>query len=292
MCGLIYSTSDFSSKPATWEEALRVVECRGPDNLNTKFSKHGSFGHSRLEIIGLGAPGKQPFSLNFDVDCLIYNGEIYNYQEIAANLGIKSESDTSVLYQILIKKKYQFLSQIRGMYAFIYVNFKENYIVSGRDKFGIKPLYFMNSGDGEISFASVPAALMKIDATRKLNLVALMGFIASGLFHAGSSILENIYKISPGSILLWKKMNGRWEDEDILIEPRVLPRVDLKSALSNSVKTHLTSDVPVGVLMSGGIDSTLIAAIASKYQSNIDTYCLINPDYPSIDESSFAKRNA
>jgi asparagine synthase (glutamine-hydrolysing) len=292
MCGLIYSTSDFSSKPAIWEEALRVIDCRGPDNLNTKFSKHGSFGHSRLEIIGLGAPGKQPFSLDLDVDCLIYNGEIYNYQEIAANLGINSESDTSVLYQILNKKNYQFLSQIRGMYAFIYVNFKENYIVSGRDKFGIKPLYFMNSGDGEISFASVPAALMKIDATRKINLVALMGFIASGLFHAGSSILENIYKISPGSILLWKKINGRWEDEDILIEPRVLPRVDLKSALGNSVKMHLTSDVPVGVLMSGGIDSTLIAAIASKYQSNIDTYCLINPDYPSIDESFFAKRNA
>ena len=292
MCGIIYSTIDFSSNINGWLESLKIIECRGPDKINQKFSKSGSFGHSRLEIIGLGAPGAQPYTQNENEDCLIYNGEIYNYRELAKKIGSKDSSDTEVLYTILRNKAYDLISEIRGMYAFIYVDFKENVIVTGRDKFGIKPLYYSKTNSGEISFASVPSALIKISADKEINYEALAGYIATGLFHAGSSILQNIIKIKPGSILKWEKVNSNWQSSQIGSEGKRLSSMSLSQALETSVKNHLISDVPLAILMSGGVDSTLLATLASKFQNNLSTYCLVNPDFPEIDESNFAKENS
>ena len=126
MCGILFSTKKFNKDDQNWGQALKLLSCRGPDQTNQIFDSSGTFGHCRLEIIGLGDVGKQPYSDNFERDLLVFNGEIYNYKELGKKFNVTSNSDTQVLYGMLSRGLLEELTIIRGMFAFVYFDKKKN----------------------------------------------------------------------------------------------------------------------------------------------------------------------
>jgi asparagine synthase (glutamine-hydrolysing) len=291
VCGVFF-TSKTSVDDNSLGSIKEILTCRGPDKQQILKTKFGFFCQTRLEIIGLGKCGDQPFSENLNEDCLVYNGEIYNFRSFCKVLNFETKSDTEILYRILKLKRYDLITQIRGMYSFIYYNFKEQYIITARDFFGIKPLYCLNSNDGEISFASVPSVLLKIAKNKEIDLLSVSTYLATGLIHNGYSMFKSIKKVIPGNLERWEKTNGQWNAESIELKKYRHEFISESESILNSVSIHLTSDVPVGVLMSGGVDSTLLAALAAKEVPNLKTYSLINPKFPQINEAEYALHNS
>ena len=199
---------------------------------------------------------------------LVFNGEIYNYRQLAAELGIEASSDTEVLYEIGRRRAWDlWIHRLRGMYAFVHFDRLTGTLAAGRDPFGIKPLFVRRHPDGEVSFASTVAALLQADTGPELapDERALTGFLAEGLFPSGTSAFQEIQKVPPGSLAIWTRAPQGWHEESRGIEVGKWPDPSLPAALADSVKAHLVADVEVGVLLSGGVDSTLLAALASRH---------------------------
>jgi asparagine synthase (glutamine-hydrolysing) len=178
------------------------------------------------------------------------------------------------------------------MYAFVFCDPTSGLIITGRDPFGIKPLYVGRHRNGDISFASVPAALAELPEFRTADEKGLMAFLIAGYFPAGLSAFGGISKVPPGRVTEWRRPESGWQATDITACPPPPTFRSVAEALRDSVEAHLVADVPVGVLMSGGVDSTLIAALAAKVVPNIKTYTISNPDHPEIDEARYANWNA
>ena len=292
MCGLVFTTRPNVSTGPQWQRCVDVIECRGPDDIRQLSNDQFAAGHSRLAIIGLGAAGQQPYSVDPDADVLLYNGEIYNYREIGADLGIQAESDTQVLYHMLRDGRTDKLSELRGMFAFVYWRRDPQIVITARDFFGIKPLYVAEGSDGSLSFASVPAALAPLLARPSADPESIAGFLATGFFPHSTSAFDGIDKCPEGMVTTWQRSGAGWRRTTSALSIDSWPTLPTAAAIDDSVRAHLVSDVPVGVLLSGGIDSTLIAASAAEQVDGLLTFSLTNPDNPSIDEASYARWNA
>ncbi len=292
MCGLVFTTVPNVSTSSPWQRCVDVIECRGPDDIREISTNQYTAGHSRLAIIGLGPAGQQPYSVDPDADVLLFNGEIYNYREVGARLGIQVESDTQVLYQLLRGGRTEMLSELRGMFAFVYWRRDPQIIIAARDFFGIKPLYVAEGSDGSLSFGSVPAALAPLLPRRSASPEAVAGFLATGFFPSSTSAFEGIEKCPEGIVTTWHRTGEGWRRTTDALRIEGWPTLPTAEAVDDSVRAHLVSDVPVGVLLSGGIDSTLIAASAAEQVDGLLSFSLTNPDNPSIDEASYARWNA
>ncbi|MDI1290660.1 MAG: asparagine synthase (glutamine-hydrolyzing), partial [bacterium] len=292
MCGLVFTTLSSVATSAQWKRCVDVIECRGPDDIRQVSTDQYTAGHSRLAIIGLGAAGQQPYSHDPDADVLLFNGEIYNYREIGSDLGVEAESDTQVLYHLLRRGRTEKLSELRGMFAFVFWKRDPQIVIAARDFFGIKPLYVAEGLDGSLSFASVPAALAPLLARQAADPEAVAGFLATGFFPSATSAFDGIEKCPEGIVTTWKRTGSGWQRTTDALGIDSWPTLPTGEAIDDSVRAHLVSDVPVGVLLSGGIDSTLIAACAAEQIDGLLTFSLTNPDNPSIDEASYARWNA
>lgn len=292
MCGLVLTTRPRDPQSSAWRRAMHVLDCRGPDSHGQVHTSRYSAGHCRLEVIGLGDAGRQPYSEDPESDLLLFNGEIYNYRELAGTLGIRADSDTRVVYELLRRGMTDRLSGLRGMFAFIYWNSDRDMIVSGRDLFGIKPLFVSHGTDGDLSFGSVAASLMPLVDDAAVDDLAIAGFLATGYFPESASPLLAIQKCPPGTITTWRRRGSTWLVENTSLTIDAWPLTSPIDAVEDSVRAHLVSDVPVGVLLSGGVDSTLIASCAAEHVDELLTFSLVNPESPSIDESAYARHNA
>ena len=291
MCGLLMSTKVSLYETPQWRRALDTLACRGPDACGESVSPVVVLGHRRLEVIGLGSPGSQPFGDPTGTGSLVYNGEIYNYRDLASQLRMRADSDTHVLFEILKRERWDLLQELRGMFAFAYWNEASEVLVTARDPFGIKPLYFWQDGLGDISFASVAASLAHLHSVKDFDPVAITGFLAAGFFPSGCSAFSGIAKLAPGDLTFWAREGKHWQPrtQRLSTSCRQLP---VTEAIENSVAAHMVADVPVGVLMSGGVDSTLMAALAKGHVDELRTYSITNPNHPEIDEASYAAWNA
>ncbi len=290
MCGLVFTTHHPASE--RWRRCVDVIECRGPDERRELTNDRYSAAHSRLAIIGLGAAGRQPYSTDPDFDLLLFNGEIYNYREIGQDLGLDPASDTQVLYHLLQRGLHERLSELRGMFAFVYWRRDPEMVVAARDFFGIKPLFVAHGPDGALSFASVPAALAPLLPSPSPDPVAVASFLATGFFASATSAFKGIEKCPEGVVTTWLRAGDGWRRTTESLSIDAWPTLSTADAVDDSVHAHLVSDVPVGVLLSGGIDSTLIAASAAERIDDLLTFSLTNPDNPAIDESAYARWNA
>ena len=309
MCGIAgtFSQNGFFSI-ADVKVAADALSHRGPDSDGFWYDDVVALGHRRLSIIDLDPRSSQPMSSVDGKYKIIFNGEIYNYLELKEELkknhpstpfsDFKTTSDTEVVIKLFELYGCEFVHHLNGMFAMaLYDIFKKKLFIF-RDRLGIKPLYFYDDGNKNIFFASELKALL---ATKKINtevnLNAIIDFLQLGFIPAPKTIYQKIHKLNSGCYLqidnngieekrYWSAAKS-FESEKVFDENKIINSLETK--LFESVKIQLRSDVPYGVFLSGGIDSSLLSAIASKIViGKLNTFS-IGFKEQSHNEASYAK---
>ena len=281
MCGILGS---YSNKFHFKEEHLNIISHRGPDDKGYFFENNVMLGHRRLSIVDLSINGHQPMSTIDNRYTIVFNGEIYNHIEIRNELikeGFKftSNSDTETLLYGYVKWGIEILKKLNGIFAFaIYDNLYSKLFIA-RDQFGIKPLYYYNQ-DGIFAFSSELKALTQIDGFDKSIRIESLFFYLQTLYAPGNMTpFSSVNKLLPGHYLMVDTLIGTIEDniyyklifsesDQNKSEEHWVNELDL--ILNKAVERQLMSDVPVGFFLSGGLDSSLLVAIA-KSKSNQDS---------------------
>ncbi len=290
MCGFIGFVGTLNSTiTSRWKEASRLQSHRGPDYNGEYIGDHNGFkllfSFQRLKIIDLSSRANQPMFSKDNHSIIMFNGEIYNFIEIKnelENKGLKffSNSDTEVLMRSIefwgMKKA---CSKFNGMWAFIYFDKKTNKIALSRDRFGKKPLYYFLNSDGLYFSSEAKSILTMINKKFKLNYQVLGEYLFQGHTNSSNSyFLEGIKQVEPNSIKEFSMSSNiqernnlsYWSFPKIAYENYSLKDnvQEIRELFFDSVKLRLRSDVPVGILLSGGIDSSSIATVTSKISQN------------------------
>jgi asparagine synthase (glutamine-hydrolysing) len=298
MCGIcgIASTGG-AVDPARVEAMSETLVHRGPDSDGNFADRAVALAARRLAIIDLKT-GDQPVANEDGRIQVVQNGELYNYRELRAELErdghrFATQGDTEVLAHLYEEHGLAFVDRLRGMFAVALWDGHEQRLVLARDRYGIKPLYYREHS-GELAFASELRALPR----GEIDLDALEAFLAFNSIPAPLTIFREIRKLPPGHILTWH--DGRAElvryarpapvptgevrndDEAELVE-------ELRARLRDSVRAHLVSDVPVGVLLSGGIDSGALTALAAQESAEPVRTFSIGFEERSFDELADAR---
>lgn len=278
MCGIIgFNWNDKN----TLKEMMKSVAHRGPDESGIYLDDDISLGHQRLKIIDLKT-GKQPIHNENGTIQVLFNGEIYNFRELREDLDEKghrfyTNSDTEVIIHSYEEWGLDCVNYYNGMFAFALWDSTKKQLVLARDRLGIKPLYYYFN-EGNFIFASeIKAILAYEEVERKVDLNALGEYFAYKYVPSNRTMIKNIYKLLPGHILIFKnneiKVSRYWDlKESIADNSESYYIAKLRDLLRQSVKMRLMSDVPLGVYLSGGIDSSCIVALMSEIRDNITTF--------------------
>jgi asparagine synthase (glutamine-hydrolysing) len=282
----------------------RSIAHRGPDGEGIHIRKGVALGHRRLSIIDLET-GKQPMLSNDEEIAVTFNGEIYNYPHLKKELTamgyvFRTKSDTEILIAGYHFWGNDFVKKLRGMFAFCLVDFRKRKILLARDQFGIKPLIYRFSKK-YFAFSSEISALRLInDTPPKGSIESIEHFLRFSYIPAPATIFKGIYKLLPGHSItldfegkIGKPEKFSQSDFGKQKENKPTNWVDeTAKTLTDSVQAHLLSDVPFGVFLSGGIDSTLVAGMMSKLLSkNVNAFA-IGFDEQDYNELDYAKRAA
>lgn len=276
---------------------------RGPDSTGSFHSRNGQvyLGHNRLSIVDLSDAGNQPMFSDAG-DTMILNGEIYNYRALKAELKakghrFKSESDSEIVLKSYLEWGLSFTSRIKGMYAIAIWSEASNTIHLFRDPLGIKPLYYWTLPNNKgVVFASELRSFLSLSEFKaSVSRTGLSQYLEFGYsIDPVNTIFDDVKKLQPGHRV--EVRNGAVSQQKRFYIPELETTVEATSldleeslyqTLSEVVKEHLAADVPVGLLLSGGLDSSLIAAIASKHEK-IHTFSMGFSD-SAIDERPFAR---
>lgn len=308
MCGIsgIINKSNYPITRREIEEINNMVFHRGPDSEGFFFEKNFAFGHRRLSIIDLSKNGHQPMTY-LNKYTITYNGAIYNYIEIRKELqklgySFKSESDTEVILASYDYYGIDCVSKFNGMWAFALFDKEKEIIFCSRDRFGVKPFYYTEIND-KFVFGSELKQLLKYHPKNRANLPILLDYLIAGFEdHTNETFFQNIYKLEQSHNLIYNFKNhaytiSKYYDIRIDYEISKLSELDsvalYKDKLYDSVKLRLRSDVKVGTCLSGGLDSSSVATIASAfYKSNsINKFTAITAKSieQATDESCFAE---
>ena len=307
MCGIAgFACSDSGAPWAQLEAARDSLIHRGPDDAGLWFSKGKRVGlaHRRLSIVDLTPSGHQPMTDAAGGLRIVFNGEIYNHRELRAELSkrghkFRSTSDTEVMLEAYREWGEECLDHFTGMFAFALFDEGRRRLFLARDRAGEKPLYFSHQA-GTIRFASeIKALLADPSFPRRLDAEALEFYLACGYVPADRCLLRDVRKLPPAHALsydldhdalrIWRywhipEPGGATHAEEDLLE-------ELQGLLKASVERQLIADVPVGILLSGGIDSSLVTALAAA-AGPVKTFTISFPGHGSFDESAHARRVA
>ncbi len=277
---------------------------RGPDASGVFSHENTHFGHTRLSILDLSSNANQPFYSEDNNYTLVYNGEVYNFEVLKTKYKIScsTTSDTEVLLKLFLLIGTEMFTELNGMFSLAIFNKKENSTVIARDRVGIKPLFIYQNKDG-IAFSSELNALKcipEIKDTLSINQKAITSFLHLGYIPAPNSIYQEITKFPCGSFATYR--NGKlstqpyWSPEskikkDILSnEKQAIEQLD--TLLNDSINLRLKADVPFGTFLSGGIDSSLVTAIAQAQTAEKINSFSIGFKEKSHNEAIYAKEIA
>ena len=313
MCGIygVYDGEGGVAQYRMWsEEASRLLRHRGPDGSACLARLGGRclLGHSRLAIIDLEG-GAQPIANEDETIWVILNGEIYNYVEIRERLiskghRFRTQSDTEVLVHLYEEKGHSLLDDLDGMFAFAILDEKNEQLFLARDRFGEKPLYYAPLHEGKgLAFASEMKALFPFPGLdNHLDVAAIAQFLAVGYVPAPRTHLQGVRKLMAGEALsltpgaglrTWRYWQPRIEPSGTKPPSREDAIESVRTRVLESVRLRLRSDVPVGAFLSGGVDSTYIAAAIRELQpaAKFSTFCASFDDQ-QLDESPYARQVA
>ncbi len=295
MCGIFGLINNSSNKIAL---PMNFLHHRGPDHFGTFTSDSGIYlVHNRLSIIGLDKSSNQPMQ-GRDGSVIVFNGEIYNYKDLKkselSDYFFKSSSDTEVILALYEKYGVNCIDYLRGMFAFAIWDEKNKKLFCARDRFGVKPFYFVNS-DERFVFASEMKALLPFLDKISTNNQALSEYLTFQYTLDSETLFQNVNQLMPGHFLIVENnqitVKKYWDVSyqiDFDHEPEYFEE-KLSHLLQESVQYHQASDVPVGSYLSGGIDSSLITTLASECNHNFyGSFHGRFSDYPGYDESAYA----
>lgn len=310
MCGIC----GYLSKRIITEHELSVMNDtmkeRGPDDSGTQLwelpgGRTLGMAQRRLSILDLSELGHQPMSTPDGRLSLVYNGEIYNYRELREELpeySFRSNCDTEVILAAYLKWGIRCVERFNGMFAFALYDRESGELFLARDRMGQKPLYYWKSGD-QLVFASVLAPIMKCPGFQgKIRKEVLPRFLFQEYINAPETILEDVFKVEPGTVLTWNAAASRmsiyryWDVSERYEAMQSEPVSDfgeakeqLKELLRSAVRRRMIADVPLGSFLSGGYDSSLISAIAQEQLGStpLQTFS-IGFEEKDYDESPYA----
>lgn len=310
MCGIIgiWDYKD-SINEGVLREMRDTLTHRGPDASGLFFDKEYNLalGHRRLSIIDLSSAGHQP--MERDGLVVTYNGEIYNFLEIRKELEglgfhFTSNSDTEVLLLAIKQWGEGAVNKFRGMFAFGLWDKNNEKLILCRDRVGVKPLYYYYDGDRFIFASEIKAIIRHPKVNKELDFDSLAAFLRFQRVPAPMSIFKDIYKLEPGHFLEVDKKGvitkkKYWDIVDFAQEAnnaedynegKILE--DIESKLEEAFKLRMVSDVPVGVFLSGGIDSSLVAAILQRNANTPISTFTIGFEEDGFNEAEYAKKVA
>jgi asparagine synthase (glutamine-hydrolysing) len=293
MCGIAGQLLTSNIQPNT-QAVLSSLAHRGPDAQDFWSADKVCLWHARLSIIDTDARANQPFHDHSGRYVLVFNGEIYNFQQLKAGLSYpwQTQSDTEVLLALLIQKGAEALAMLEGMFAIAFYDRQEQNLLLARDRFGKKPLY-VHQGEHSLSFASEVRVLMRMHPY--LNRVSTQQ-VSNWLFWQtipGGTLLAGIEELAPGSYAFVKAgqmlSQGSYVPENPytgLSVSREEALKEVKNKVTAAVEKRLVSDVPFAAFLSGGVDSSIITAIAGqRLGKDLHTFTV------SFDESDFSEHH-
>jgi asparagine synthase (glutamine-hydrolysing) len=308
MCGLVGIVQrDASSSPdvTLLEQMTASLFHRGPDGGGTYVNGAVGLGHRRLAIIDPRG-GHQPLVHEQSQRALVYNGEIYNFRELRRELqtqhGIpfQTDCDTEVLLHIASSSEFRWLESLNGMFAFALWDERSKTLLLGRDRLGIKPLYYINTG-GEFLFSSeIRSLLMHPKVARSVNSDRIPEYLAFRSISGVETMFKGIYQVPPGSVMVFDQQafkgsvvkfwsEGANKEISNYVDPNLSFEQQFESLLLDSVRFRLISDVPVGTYNSGGVDSSLVTAMVRKLSSGELHTFSVGFEESDYDESPYAE---
>ena len=296
MCGIngIFSKFNFDKKKLI-EKMNHNISHRGPDNIGVYLNKNIALGHSRLSIVDLNTNGNQPMHSNDGRYVLVFNGEIYNFNELKKelNYSFTTKTDSEVVLAAYIEWGEKCLDRFNGMFAFtIWDNVQSNLFIA-RDRLGIKPLYYFKN-EKYFAFSSEIRALMSSELfERKLSKSSLIEYLKYQTVHSPNTIIEDVFMLEAGSFInvdqdhvfkktvYWKPGQTKFNFDNMDYQDL---KKEIKKNLTNSVVKRMFSDVDSGAFLSGGIDSSALVGLMSESSSNkVKTFNI------SFDESEYSE---
>lgn len=286
ICGKIFFDKSHSVDEKTIKIMTSTMSHRGPDDDGFFISRQVGLGHRRLSIIDLNT-GKQPISNEDNSIWIVFNGEIYNYQELRKNLIarnhlFKTATDTEVIVHAYEEYGVDVLSHLRGMFAFAIWDEKNKSLFLARDRVGIKPLYYYLTSDSLIFASEIKAVLADPSVKADINYPAIDRFLTYRYLPGNDTLIKNLVKLSPGHYLFLKNgvasIQQYWDLK--FSKPNNHHSIqsykeELLDLLKETLRIHMISDVPVGFLLSGGVDSTaLLNLYAEGENRDLSTFTI------------------
>ncbi len=299
ICGFLSAPNGPTIEESTLRAMVDALSHRGPDDRGTLLEGGCGLGHARLSIIDLDG-GRQPLVNEDETVALTCNGEIYNHHELRKDLRarghrFRTESDNEVILHLWEESGPDCVNSLRGMFAFVLHDRRREVLFGARDRFGQKPLFY-HQGPGGFVFASeIKGLLPHPDVDRVIDLRALDQFLFYQFVPPPLTMFRSVRQLPPahrfrlqnGTLAIERYWSNRLEPDGTCPEGGHVDRIE--EAVVDAVRSHLESDVPVGVFLSGGIDSSLVAAIAAREgPAPLRTFSITFPGH-RYDESTFAR---
>ena len=305
MCGIAGSFQIDHGHPPTGERidaALQCIAHRGPDDSGKYAVGSAVLGQRRLSIIDTSPLGHQPFTDEGGRYTITFNGEVFNFQALKAGLEadghvFRSRTDTEVVLRLFSVKGPDFLHDLNGFFALAIHDSEKDTLFVARDRFGVKPLLW-TVVDGRFLFASELRALIALGAKRDPDPLSTEQYFTHHYIPAPYSVFKGTQKLLPGhsiSISASGATVERWYDpveacKGVVASPD--PKKQLFDLLNDAVRLRLISDVPVGTFLSGGVDSSIVSALAAAHHKHLHTFSIGYADDPFFDESPYAEEVA
>ena len=308
MCGLAGIFDTRTDAPIDQRLVTRMIDVqvhRGPDASGVHFGGGIGLGHRRLSIIDV-SNGQQPMYTHDSKIVVVYNGEIYNYQEVRAQLikrgyVFETNSDTEVILYAWREWQEQCVTRFRGMFVFALFDESTKTLFLARDRIGIKPLYYTQLSNGHLLFASeAKGLLVHPGVSRELNLRSVDDYFAYGYIPDPNTAFDGVNRLPAGSTLKVTRGSPMPQPKtywDVLFQDNGLHNEDeiaseLVDRLREAVRIRLISEVPLGAFLSGGIDSSAVVAMMAGISNTPINTCSISFGDPTFNESSYAARVA
>ena len=306
MCGIAGGWHPQALPENVMASCLATMEHRGPDDYGYYQQTPMFIGMRRLSIIDLEG-GHQPIFNEDHTIAVVQNGEVYNYKELIPMLEDKghvfqTKSDTEVMVHLYEEYGTGMCEYLRGMYAFAIIDTNKDRMFMGRDRYGKKPFYYKRTQDGGLIFGSELKALQAfakaVDEPIEISEQGIYDFLSLGVPPQPNTIFKDVYLLPSASWMLFDGENMHIEpywELDYTVDPTITrddALVGVKEVIAEAVKIRLRSDVPLGVLLSGGMDSSIVAYEASRELGSALQTFTIGVDDPTINEADIAQRTA